>query len=375
MHKAASLLLGAALAAALAAPAAADSIAYVKDGDVWLSTGDGARQFQVTTTGGYADVSQADDGTMIALHGVRLHRLDRLGNVLADFDTPVSDTRPAGSRDVLRPVRPGDLARRHQGRLHVLLHRPPVAEPDLLPARVRHARSTRAAPATRTPTARPPGTSPASTSTGLAQPGLGRRRHHDAVRPDAPAQRRRRHRRPHAEPAVGLVNGWFSDTVEDNPHLERRRHHARQGQARLRLRRERRTLTFYRVASFPTTFKDGEAAPGDRPEVCYRYTRARPAGATGRRPSRPTARGAAYGGRRRHPRRRRARTSRGGCTDGRRRRRETRLLIPGATQPDWGPADVPAVTPRAGSRSRPVATPGPTADPGRRPRAPAGSRR
>ena len=52
---------------AIAAPAAsADSIAYVKDGNVWLSTSDGARQYQVTTTGGYSDVSQADDGTMIA---------------------------------------------------------------------------------------------------------------------------------------------------------------------------------------------------------------------------------------------------------------------------------------------------------------------
>src|SRR5688500_328839 len=66
---------GAALVAlALAAPAAhADSIAYVKDGDVWLSTSDGARQYQVTFTGRYADISQADDGTMIALTGVRLH--------------------------------------------------------------------------------------------------------------------------------------------------------------------------------------------------------------------------------------------------------------------------------------------------------------
>jgi len=76
---------GAALIAlAVAAPAAsADSIAYVKNGDIWLSTSDGSRQYRVTTTGGYSDVSQADNGTMIGLHGVRLHRLDRQGRVLA----------------------------------------------------------------------------------------------------------------------------------------------------------------------------------------------------------------------------------------------------------------------------------------------------
>ena len=66
-----------------AAPAAADSIAYIKDGNVWLSTSDGGRQYQVTPNGGYTDVSQADDGTTIGLNGVRLHRLDRTGEVLA----------------------------------------------------------------------------------------------------------------------------------------------------------------------------------------------------------------------------------------------------------------------------------------------------
>jgi hypothetical protein len=92
----AALAVAASLVAA--SPAAADSIAYIKDGNVWLSTSDGSRQFQVTAGGGYSDVTQADDGTMVALTGVRLHKLDRQGNVLADFDTPVSDTRPKGAR-------------------------------------------------------------------------------------------------------------------------------------------------------------------------------------------------------------------------------------------------------------------------------------
>ena len=51
----------------------------------------------MTKTGGYTDVSQADDGTMIGLTGVRLHRLARDGQVLADFDTPVSATNPGKS--------------------------------------------------------------------------------------------------------------------------------------------------------------------------------------------------------------------------------------------------------------------------------------
>src|SRR4051794_7588226 len=100
------LIAAAALVAAAAETASADSIAYVKDGNVWLSTGDGSRQFQVTSTGGYSDVSQADDGTMIALKGVRLNKLDRMGNVLADFDTPVSDTRPAPQKTFYGPYDP-----------------------------------------------------------------------------------------------------------------------------------------------------------------------------------------------------------------------------------------------------------------------------
>ena len=75
-----------------AAPAAADSIAYIQNGDVWLATPDGARRVQVTRTGIYSAVSQADDGTMIALAaGERLHRLARDGRITADFLTPISD--------------------------------------------------------------------------------------------------------------------------------------------------------------------------------------------------------------------------------------------------------------------------------------------
>jgi hypothetical protein len=80
-----------------ATPAAADSIAYVKDGNIWLTAPDGGRQHQVTRDGGYSYVSQADDGTLIAKHGVNIRRLDRVsGAVTADFATPVSSS-PAGA--------------------------------------------------------------------------------------------------------------------------------------------------------------------------------------------------------------------------------------------------------------------------------------
>lgn len=87
-----SALLAASALGVGAAPAAADSIAYVKDGSVWLSTGDGSRQYQVTDGGGYSAVSQSDDGRLAALHGDRIAYLDQQGNVLADIQTPVSTT-------------------------------------------------------------------------------------------------------------------------------------------------------------------------------------------------------------------------------------------------------------------------------------------
>jgi hypothetical protein len=92
-------LIVAAVALALvgAAPAAADSIAYIQDNDIWLATPDGARKQQVTHTGGYFYVSQADDGTLAALvGGEKIQKLSRTGQVLAEFSTYVSDGSPVG---------------------------------------------------------------------------------------------------------------------------------------------------------------------------------------------------------------------------------------------------------------------------------------
>ena len=67
---AAGAAAAAAATLAAAAPAAhADSISYIKDGNVHLTTPDGARDHQVTYAGGYAYASQADDGRILALHG------------------------------------------------------------------------------------------------------------------------------------------------------------------------------------------------------------------------------------------------------------------------------------------------------------------
>ena len=96
-----ALLAGLTLSLTAAAPAAADSISFIRDHDIWLTTPDGSRQFRVTETGNYSYASQADDGTVIAriISAEKLQKLDRFGKVLAEFDTPVSDgpTPPAGS--------------------------------------------------------------------------------------------------------------------------------------------------------------------------------------------------------------------------------------------------------------------------------------
>src|ERR671937_497835 len=54
-----------------AGPAAADSLVFVRDNNIWLANADGSGQFQVTLDGTpsnpYSSPSQADDGTIVAL--------------------------------------------------------------------------------------------------------------------------------------------------------------------------------------------------------------------------------------------------------------------------------------------------------------------
>src|SRR5262245_21565999 len=87
-------MLAAALVAAsvAASPAAADSIVYAKDGNLFLTSPDGSRRYQLTTDGSYAGPPQADNGVSGALHYKRLVRMDRAGNYLdAPIDAMGSD--------------------------------------------------------------------------------------------------------------------------------------------------------------------------------------------------------------------------------------------------------------------------------------------
>jgi hypothetical protein len=81
-----------ALSLVLAGPAAADSIVYEKGPNIWIANPDGSGQHQVTLNGTdarrYGDPSQADDGTIVASHGNDIVRLRQNGEVLSRFDPP-----------------------------------------------------------------------------------------------------------------------------------------------------------------------------------------------------------------------------------------------------------------------------------------------
>ena len=93
-----TLLALAAVALGVAAsPAAADSIVYAKDGNLFLTSPDGSRGYQLTFDGGYSSPSQADDGTIGALRNDQLVRLDRSGRPLnAPIDAMGSGNEPIG---------------------------------------------------------------------------------------------------------------------------------------------------------------------------------------------------------------------------------------------------------------------------------------
>src|SRR3954453_21291154 len=83
-------------ALAAAAPASADSIVYVKDGNVWLPSPDAAKGYQVTFDGGYDSPSQADSGMIVALHSGQLVRLDRSGHQIGNAIDGIGSPRPPG---------------------------------------------------------------------------------------------------------------------------------------------------------------------------------------------------------------------------------------------------------------------------------------
>ena len=77
-----------------ASPAAADSIVYAKQGNLFLTSPDGSQGYQLTSDGGYSSPSQAADGTIGALHDDQLVRLDRSGHVLSAVDGMGSGNEP-----------------------------------------------------------------------------------------------------------------------------------------------------------------------------------------------------------------------------------------------------------------------------------------
>ena len=103
------LVVGCLIAALLAAaPAAADSLVFIRSGNVWLANADGSGQYQVTLDGTadspYSSPSQADDGTIVALRtppGGRpqIWRMHQNGGLLnAPINTPAPGTGAIDAR-------------------------------------------------------------------------------------------------------------------------------------------------------------------------------------------------------------------------------------------------------------------------------------
>jgi hypothetical protein len=81
--------------AAMAVPAvaSADSILYMKGGDIWLSSPDGANQFQVTSGGAYNYASQSESGAVIvAARENHLFVLNRAGDVVRELPTVIGSS-------------------------------------------------------------------------------------------------------------------------------------------------------------------------------------------------------------------------------------------------------------------------------------------
>src|SRR3954452_19652888 len=85
-------------ALAAAAPASADSIVYVKDGNVWLTSPDAAKGYQVTFDGGYDSPPPGGSGLIVALHNGRLVRLDRSGHQIGNAIDGIGSPRPPRGR-------------------------------------------------------------------------------------------------------------------------------------------------------------------------------------------------------------------------------------------------------------------------------------
>jgi hypothetical protein len=103
-----------------AAPAGAASIVFMKGGNVWLASPDGSVLRQLTGGGGWDSPSQADDGTILAQNGTQLFRLDRYGKQLVpaintDFTGAPST---AGTGPVNTVISPDGINQAHDGEIN-----------------------------------------------------------------------------------------------------------------------------------------------------------------------------------------------------------------------------------------------------------------
>jgi hypothetical protein len=102
------LAMACAIAALCAAPAAADSLTYIRGHNVWLANPDGSGQYQVTFDGTagapYESPSQANDGTIVAIRETpgqrrQLYRMTQSGRLLnAPINTPAPGTGAMNSK-------------------------------------------------------------------------------------------------------------------------------------------------------------------------------------------------------------------------------------------------------------------------------------
>jgi hypothetical protein len=291
----------------------------------------------VTSTGGYSDVSQADDGTMIALNGVRLHKLARDGKVLADFDTPVSDTRPAPAKTFYGPYDPAispDGSKVAYTYYYMTQSQSNTCFPPQCVVAINEGGT---------------GYSWSDRQTGWDEPGLGYHsgwRFPSWVDNDMTMLSNPTHL-PNDDVILdrisdggnghgNMVMNWFSDLVNDNKAVSGGDISRDKTKLAFQTGENNATLTVYSVPTFPTVWKDAETDA--KPYICYRYKDA-PGGQFGIPTLSPDGNGVAWAaGDGIHvatiP------SFAGGCTiDG--ATANPPLVIPGGSQPDWGPADVP----------------------------------
>lgn len=102
MRRAALAAVTALVLLGCAASAQASSIVFVRGGDVWLTTPDGAREHRVTNGGAFTSVTQADDGTIFASADGILFRFApdgrRLAGPTGTGHTLDLDVSPDGSK-------------------------------------------------------------------------------------------------------------------------------------------------------------------------------------------------------------------------------------------------------------------------------------